>query len=98
MPDPTENANPSSSLLLLRERLGEVFARHGLELWETMVVPRDASHLAVRIIAGAKDEESSTDDEFEQVIASANRAEAELRAQRSVEDLTERLRRGEGFL
>lgn len=89
--------NPAGELVLLRERLGEVLSAHGLELWQILVVPADSDHLAIRLIAGPAPDERP-DDGFEQVIASAQQAEVELRTQRSVEELTQRLQRGGGIL
>jgi hypothetical protein len=84
---------------LLRGRVGGVLADHGLVLWQFVLSPDVDGTVGVHIVAGlAQDEVPSTDDGFDQVIASAAQAEADERAQRSIEDLTQRLRRGGGFL
>lgn len=84
---------------LLRGRVSEVLADHGLMLWQLVLCPDVDGTVGVHIVAGlAQDEVPSTDDGFDQVIASAAQAEADDRAQRSIEELTERLRRGGGFL
>jgi len=84
---------------LLRQRVGDVFTRHGLVLWQFMLTPDADGTVGVHLVAGlAHDDATTPDDGFDEVIASAAQAEADERAQRSIEDLTDRLRGGGGFL
>jgi hypothetical protein len=89
----------TEDLLLLRGRVSEVLAGHGLVLEQFILSPVPDGTVNVHCVAGLAQEDSpTTDDGFDQVIASAAQAEADERTRRSVEDLTERLRRGGGFL
>jgi hypothetical protein len=84
---------------LLRQRVTGVLADHGLALWQFLLMPDDDGVVGVHIVAGlAQDENPKSDDDFNRVIASAAQAEVDERAQRSIEELTERLRRNGGFL
>lgn len=89
----------AGDLGLLRSRVGEVLAGHGLVLWQLVLAPDVDGTVGFHIVAGlAHDDAPNTDDGFDEVIASAAKAEADERAQRSIEELTDRLRRGGGFL
>jgi hypothetical protein len=89
----------TEDLGLLRSRVGEVLADHGLVLWQLVLAPDVDGVVGLHIVAGlAQDDAPNTDDGFDQVIESAARAEADERARRSIDELTERLRRGGGFL
>jgi hypothetical protein len=89
----------TEDLTLLRNRVGGVLADHGLVLWQLVLSPDVDGNVGVHLVAGlAHDDEANTDDGFDEVIASAAQAEADARAQRSIEALTDRLRRGGGFL
>lgn len=84
---------------LLRGRIASVFADHGLVLWQLILAPDVDGTVGVHLVGGlAQDDAPTTDDGFDQVIASAAQAEADERARRSIDELTERLRRGGGFL
>lgn len=91
--------SPTEALALLRDRVEGVLAAHGLDTWQLVFVPETPDRLGIHVFAGvAQDEDATTDDAFDQVIASAAKAEADQRAQRSIEELTKRLRRDGGFL
>lgn len=87
----------AQDLALLRERVAEVFASHGLELWQLILVPDDHGVLGFHAFGGLADERPA-DDGFDAVIASARQAEADLRAQQSIDELTRRLGKDGGFL
>lgn len=84
---------------LLRGRVAEVFSDHGLALWQFILSPDVDGTVAVHLVAGlANDDPPTADDGFDEVIASARAADAELRTQASIDDLAERLRHDGGFL
>lgn len=90
---------PAEALALLSGRVAEVLATHGLDAWQLVFVPEDGGRLGIQLFAGlAQDDDTTTDDGFDQVIASAAQAEADERTKRSIEELTSRLRRDGGFL
>jgi hypothetical protein len=90
---------PAEALALLRDRVAGVLADHGLDTWQLVFTPETPGRLGIHIFAGlAQEAGPATDDAFDQVIASAAQAEVDQRAQRSIDELTRKLRRDGGFL
>jgi hypothetical protein len=86
-------------LAILRHRIDETLARHGLTSERVLFAPASGDRAEVQVFDRlAQVSADPADDGFDEVIASAQQAEADQRAQRAIDELTEQLRRNGGFL
>lgn len=93
-------SDPAAALTDLRAAVARVCRAHGLELLQVGFFPDGSGGVAFHAQAEASDDPPPvpTDDGFEDVLRSAREAEREIETRSSIDDLTRRLRDGDGFL